>query len=158
MSGMPNEYRFEACQITILNSSSGKFEISSNVDFRYCPLPWIDWQTMHSRFSTDIMFAYMIAEPTNIRQRLEAFGTTVSMVFSLTWMLARNGNRSVSRPRGDDQYVVWEFIAIFFPPNIKTAGLAQSVERQALNLMVEGSSPSFEIGRASCRERVSRSV
>ena len=98
---------------------------------------------MHSRFSTDIMFAYMIAEPTNIRQRLEAFGTTVSMVFSLTWMLARNGNRSVSRPRGDDQYVVWVFIAIFFSPYIKTAGLAQSVERQALNLMVEGSSPSF---------------
>ena len=98
---------------------------------------------MHSRFSTDIMFAYMIAEPTNIRQRLEAFGTTVSMVFSLTWMLARNGNRSVSRPRGDDQYVVWVCIAVFFSRVIKTAGLAQSVERQALNLMVEGSSPSF---------------
>ena len=100
---------------------------------------------MHSRFSTDIMFDYLIAEPTNIRQKQEAFGTTVSMVFSLTWMLARNGNRSVSRPRGDDQYVVWVCIAVFLRARINTAGLAQSVERQALNLMVEGSSPSFGV-------------
>ena len=28
---------------------------------------------------------------------------------------------------------------------VRTAGLAQSVERQALNLMVEGSSPSFGV-------------
>jgi hypothetical protein len=33
----------------------------------------------------------------------------------------------------------------FLPDVIKRAGLAQSVERQALNLMVEGSSPSFGV-------------
>ena len=32
---------------------------------------------------------------------------------------------------------------VFGKADIKQAGLAQSVERQALNLMVEGSSPSF---------------
>ena len=35
------------------------------------------------------------------------------------------------------------FIRDIFDDVITTAGLAQSVERQALNLMVEGSSPSF---------------
>jgi hypothetical protein len=36
-------------------------------------------------------------------------------------------------------------ITLFFAVEINTAGLAQSVERQALNLMVEGSSPSFGV-------------
>jgi hypothetical protein len=36
-------------------------------------------------------------------------------------------------------------IRLLFPRCINTAGLAQSVERQALNLMVEGSSPSFGV-------------
>ena len=36
-------------------------------------------------------------------------------------------------------------IEIFFNRCMITAGLAQSVERQALNLMVEGSSPSFGV-------------
>jgi hypothetical protein len=35
-------------------------------------------------------------------------------------------------------YIVYKFTSVYH----KQAGLAQSVERQALNLMVEGSSPS----------------